>query len=90
MRPLVAALALQTYRGVQEKLMVGALQESADALAQATMEDVYKALLWSLVSHGNHHSRVQKYLQVIADEKRLDPVVQGELEQVLQIRNNFV
>jgi len=85
LRPLVAALALHTYRGVQEKLIVGALQESADVQAQAAMEDVYKALLWSLISHGEYHSRVEKYLQVIANEKSLEAPVQGELEQVLQI-----
>lgn len=85
LRPLVAALALQTYRGVQEKLTVGALQATADVQAQAAMEDVFKALLWSLVSHGEHHSRVEKYLKVIAAEKSLDPAVQNELEQVLQI-----
>lgn len=85
LRPLVAALALQTYRGVQEKLLVGAVKKTADVQAQAAMEDVYKALLWSLISHGENHSRVEKYLQVIAAEGSLDSAVQGQLEQVLQI-----
>lgn len=85
LRQLVAGMALQTYRGVQEKVAAGVLKETAEVQAQAAMEDIYKALLWSLVSHGNQHSRVEKYLQLIAEEKNLNAAVQGELEQVLQI-----